>query len=477
MSRPPNPPSRPPGNRVKALRDNLTRFLSPGALVILVVAVVSIIIALLLPRTQATGIPMWVSAEPHFNAYQPFVRQWNERHPDRKINLMLLHGTALERRMLSGFMAGTPVADMIETHLAITAKAFAGPMESIGFRDLTDRLRDEGLLERINTPSFTPYTSRGRIFGLPHDVHPVLLAYRSDIVEAAGIDVNQIETWADYFRIMRPLMVDTTGDGRPNRYLLEAWHTNAHATIIILQQAGGMLLDQQDRPTLNLPRNAEVLARLITWMTGPGRVCVDIETYTASGHRQRLEGLCVGFLVPDWMAGSWKRENPGLAGKLKLMPIPAWEPGGRRTSVAGGTMLGFSRDSEHFETAWEFAKELYLSPVLAEQMFRDTNIITPAKELWSSPIFDEPDPFFSGQPSGRLYIEQAPHVPDRPSSPFAQFAAERLVNSLAALRAHADRTQTFDEAALRVEAQRLLDEAQYDLVRFMARNVFLTTPP
>ncbi len=462
---------------MKAFRDWLLRFFSPGALVILCVAILSIVIALLLPRKEQTGIPMWVFAEPHFNAYKPFVEQWNERHPDQRIHLILLHASAFERRMLSGFMAGTPVADILEPHFGISAKAFAGPLQSIGFLDLTDRIEAEGLLDKINRPSFTPYTSRGRIFGLPHDVHPVLLAYRADIVEAAGIDVSQIETWDDYFRVLRPLMEDRNGDGRPDRYLLEAWHTNPHASIIMLLQAGGQLLDAQDRPTLNYPRNAEVMARLITWMAGPNRVCVDIETHSASGHRQRLDGLSVGFLVPDWMAGAWKRENPGLSGTLKLMPIPAWEPGGRRTSVAGGSMLGFSRHTEHFETVWQFAKELYLSPVLAEQMFRDTNIITPATELWSSPIFDQPDPFFSGQPSGRLYIEQAPHVPPRPSSPYFTSGFERFITVLGALRTYADRHQIYEEAALRNEAQRLLDIAQRDFERFISRNVFLSEQP
>lgn len=462
---------------MKFLRDQINRYLSPGALVILMIAIVAIIIAAFLPRRTAEGIPMWISAEPHFHAYKPFAQEWNRQHPDRPVNLVLLHGTAMERRMLSGFMAGTPVADMIEPNVGVAAKAFAGPLESVGFLDLTDRLHEEGLLEKINAPSFAPYTSRGRIFGLPHDVHPVLLAYRADIVEAAGIDVSQIETWEDYFRVLRPLMVDTTGDGRPNRYLLEAWHTNPHASSIILLQAGGRLLDENERPTLNYPRNAEVLARLITWMAGPNRVCVDIETYSASGHRQRLDGLVIGSLVPDWMAGSWKRENPALGGKLKLMPIPAWEKGGRRTSVAGGTMLGFSRTTEHFETAWAFAKELYLSPVLAEQMFRDTNIITPVTALWDSPIFDQPDPFFSGQPSGRLYIEQAPHVPRRPSSPYVVSGTERFTNTLGALRSYADRNQIYDEAALRIEAQRLLDIAQLEFERFINRNVFLAREP
>ena len=457
---------------MKLLRERFTRFLSPGALVILVLAVVSVITALLLPRTQAEGIPFWVSAQPHYESYRPFVAEWNARHPDRAINLMLIHAIALERRMLTGFLAGTPVADLVEPNSSTAAKGFAGPLESVGYYDLTDRIHAEGLLDRINAPSFAPFTTRGRIFGLPHDVHPVLLAYRADLVEAAGIDVSGIETWDDYFRVLSPLMRDRDGDGRPDRYLLEAWDSNAIATIILLQQADGQLLDG-DRPTVNLPRNAQILARLVTWFTGPKRVCIDINQDSAIGHRQRLDGQVIGCLLPDWRAGQWKRENPGLGGKLKLMPLPAWEKGGRRTSVFGGTMLAINRRTEHFETCWEFAKELYLSPRLAEQMYRETNIISPVKELWTSSFYDEPDGYFGGQAAGRLYIEQAPHVPIRTSSPYYTYALQAVCGVLAELRAHADRTHTYDEAALQVEAQRLLDREQRRTEREIQRNVFL----
>ncbi|MBK8858730.1 MAG: extracellular solute-binding protein [Opitutaceae bacterium] len=462
---------------MKTLREKLTRYLSPGALIILFLAVVSVLTTLLLPRKQAEGIPFWVSAQAHYQAYKPFVAEWNARHPDRKINLIQLHATALERRMLSGFLAGTPVADLIEPNSTTAAKGFAGPLSSVGYYDLTDHIKAEGLLERINPPSFALFTTRHRIFGLPHDVHPVLLAYRSDLVEAAGIDVSTIETWDDYFRVMSPLMRDRDGDGRPDRYLLEAWDSNAIAISILLLQADGKLLDAQDRPALNDPRNAHILARLVTWFSGPKRVCIDINQDSAIGHRQRLDGQVIGCLLPDWRAGQWKRENPGLAGKLKLMPLPAWEKGGRRTSGFGGTMLGINRHTQHFDTCWEFAKELYFSPRLAEQLFRDTNIITPVKALWSSPIFDRPDPYFNGQASGRLYIDQAPHVPLRSSSPYYANAVANIANAVSELKAHADRTRTFDEAALTRVAQAILDRAQYAMEREVSRNLFLLQEP
>ena len=67
---------------------------------------------------------------------------------------------------------------------------FRGPLKDVGFMDLTDRVHRSGLWDGMVHARFAPYTSRGRLFGLPHDVHPVQLAYRRDIFEKEGVEVT-----------------------------------------------------------------------------------------------------------------------------------------------------------------------------------------------------------------------------------------------------------------------------------------------
>jgi arabinosaccharide transport system substrate-binding protein len=102
----------------------------------------------------------------------------------------------------------------MEIERRIASRAFAGPLDGVGFLDLTDRIKAEGLDQKINASSFTPWSTRGRIFGLPHDVHPVMLGYRADMVEAAGIDVSKIETWEDFITVLSPLLYDANGNRR-----------------------------------------------------------------------------------------------------------------------------------------------------------------------------------------------------------------------------------------------------------------------
>lgn len=222
-----------------------------------------------------------------------------------------------------------------------------------------------------------PGAAAGAFSGIPHDVHPVLLAYRSDIVEAAGIDVSKIETWEDFVREFSPLMTDANGDGYPDRYLLNFWETNGAAIEILLLQAGGQLFDDNLQPQINSEINARVLATLAGWTAGPKRIAANAPNLNAEGNQMFLDGYVLCNLLPDWMAGVWLKDLPGLARKMKLMPLPAWTPGGRRTSVSGGTMVCFPKARGGFETSWEFARELYLNPILAEQLFLKGAIISP----------------------------------------------------------------------------------------------------
>ncbi len=446
---------------------------SRGFVLIALIAAVSALAMFLWPKPRREGLEFWTFGRQHFAAYQPEVERWNRAYPDKAVDLRLLQFTALERRMLSAQWADTPVADFLEVERMVVGETFAGPLEDIGFVDLTERLRAGGWLERFNAPSFTPWTTRGRIFGLPHDVHPVLLAYRADLVEAAGIDVTRIETWDDFARVMAPLMAEHGGDGRPRRYLLGYWPTNVDQTEVLLLQAGGGFFDEQDRPALDTPVNARVMATLTGWVVGPGRIAVDAQEKTAAGNRLRLDGAVVCTLMADWLTGVWKSDLPGLAGKMKLMPLPAWERGGRRTSVYGGTSLMMPRSTRRPDDSFAFMLHLYTSPEVCDASFRDVGMIPPFRDLWTRPVFDEPNPYFRGQAIGRMFIEQAPAVPRRSSSPFTVEARRGYCTALQELVAWAEASRRFDRATLEVKARELLAVAQTDLVRRVRRNAFL----
>jgi arabinosaccharide transport system substrate-binding protein len=281
---------------------------------------------------------------------------------------------------------------------------------------------------------------------------------------------------------MRPLIKDLDGDGTIDRYLLNAWYASKSWIDPLTIQAGGGTFDGNNELIINCEANAKVLAQMVSWcLDGPTRIAIDTRHGTQSGNELWLEGRVIATIMPDWMAGIFKTDMPGLGGKVKLMPLPASERGGRRTSVWGGTMVGIPKSSAHFEQAWRFAKELYLSKYLAKRLFQTNNIITPVREYWDADFYKEPDPYFTGQASGLLYLEQAPHVPLRNSSPFHNRGTARLSEATVQLHDYAARQGLYKQEDLLPKARELLAEAERVMQLEISRNVFIggdgeTTP-
>jgi arabinosaccharide transport system substrate-binding protein len=447
-------------------------YISVGSWVVLFVAIASSIGIFFYKPPPKKDLEMWSFARTHMLMYEPLIAQWNKTDP-KSLEFHLLSVDVLARRLQSGFLSNVPVADLIEVERSTIGPVFAGPLADVGFVDLTDRLKREGLLDQFNAPSFSPWTTRGHIFGLPHDVHPVMLVYRADIVEKAGIDMSKIETWDDFTRAMLPLAKDLDRNGVPVRYPFALWYTNMDPIEPLFLQAGGGFFDQKDHLIIDSDINATVISQVIAWDTGPDRIGADAQEFTGSGNQLRLQGYVVCSLMPDWLGGVWKTDMPGLSGKLKLMPLPAWTKGGRRTGVWGGTMLGIPKATKDFDGAWKFANYLYLSPTLAETLWHRANIISPVKKNWTSSFYDDPDPYFSGQATGRMYIRLAPDVPLRSGSPFNNLAKLRVTDAMVALREYAIRNNIFDPAALHAEAHRQLAFAQERVRAQIERNVFL----
>ena len=443
-----------------------------GLLVIIVIGAISSAVVLLRPSSNSEGRDMWTFVNTRAPIYHEIIDSWDLQGED-EVTVHLVEYQALRRRMLSGFLSGTPVADILEVERVIASAAWRGPLDAVGFVDLTDRLEEEGLLDALNRPSFSPWTNRGHIFGLPADVHPVLLAYRADVFEAAGINVDELTTWEKFFTATRGLVQDLTGDGSPDQYVLELQETEGSAAMVLLLQAGGRFFDEAGQPDLDNPVNVKTLAHLVDWASGSDKVTGDLDLFTGAGNQLRMEGFVLSWIVPDWRSIRGPLYMGRLSGKMKLMPLPAWEEGGRRTSVWGGTMLGFPRSTGNFEKNWDFAKRLYLSRELARVSWKEFGVVTPVKAFWDDPVFDEPIEFYSGQPTGRLFINYAEDVPVRSSSPFLELARQELANAMgsAVRQAKADNLDGFE--SLLPVVQMALEKANANVQRQVDRNIFI----
>ncbi|MCX7765544.1 MAG: hypothetical protein N2246_02415, partial [Candidatus Sumerlaeia bacterium] len=203
-------------------------------------------------------------------------------------------------------------------------------------------------------------------------------------------------------------------------------------------------------------------------VAGPQRIGSDLGS--ARILTQALEqGYFLSLICPDWRSKFLEVSVPRLAGKMALMPLPAFERGGRRTSTWGGTMIGITKRCANKELALELAEHLYLNPQELAERFRESNILPPLREAWSHPAFSEPRAYWSNQPIGILYAQLAEQVPPQYTSPFIGTAKAKLGEVVSACAAY---YQTNGEAGFDEFARARLKQAADEVRLYMKRNPF-----
>ena len=436
--------------------------------VLLLLAVVSGGLLLRHPvEENPASLTMWTFAKVHQIAYAGSSPQWDAAHPGQELDIRLVHGTAINQRLRSAFWSDADVPDLVEVEITQAGSFFRGPESTIGFRDLKPWLVESGLWDRMVRTRFAPYTDEGRVYGIPHDVHPVMLAYRTDLFEELGIDPESIHTWDDFAEVGRRI---TNTDPRAGdlRYLVSFSSTNSDDFEVLLFQRGGGLFDAEGNVTLD----SDVALRTMLWfvpqVAGEHKIAADAGN--ASTLSDNLNnGYVLALLCPDWRSKVLEKDAPLMSGQMKLMPLPAWEEGGRRTSTRGGTMLGITKRSENVELAQAAAVHLYADEEQLAERFRETNILPPLKTSWDSPVFDEPRAYWSGQPIGRLYVELADDVPPQYTSAYTQLAKAKMGQAVTACKAY---YEVNGERGFEIFARAEL-KAAADYVRGqMARNPF-----
>ncbi len=415
-----------------------------------------------------TLLRVWVFARTHYDAYRDIIPLFERAHPGVKVDLQLVHGRAVTSRLQAAFWADLDVPDLVETEISSAGMFFRGPLEDIGFVDLTDRLHATGLYDRIVQTRFAPWSSRQRIFGLPHDVHPVMLAYRRDLLEEAGIDAADLDTWDKFVEAGRKITRDLDGDGTIDRYMIELSDTSASSFEVLLFQRGGGYFDAEGRLIMDDATALATLRWYVPLVAGPDRIGNSL------GDGQILtqeveKGYLVCLIAPDWRTRMFQIDIPGVAGKMALMPMPAAEPGGRRTSTWGGTMIGITKKSRHPDLAWALAVHLYYAIEPFDERFRQTHIIPPIRDAWGQPSLSEPMAYWSDQPIGALYTALADDTPPQYSSPYAPMAKAKMGEAITECVLHYRRQ---GEAGFADLAEGVLRSKADEVRALMRRNRF-----
>ncbi len=472
----------------------------PAPTLIIIITLISGGLLLAIPsRKKPADTVLWTFVSTHFDAYKLSLDGFEQEHKT-EVRLSLISGNVLPRKFHAAARAGLPLPQLVEIENSWAGSFFRGPADEIPFVGVEPLLRDPStkdehgktLFDRMVQSRFALYSHRGVIYGIPHDVHPVLLAYRRDkfeqyhdeVLKETGISIpDGIETWDDFIKVGRAV-----ADPKAGRYLIALSDVNIASFEPLLYQQGGDFFDKEGNLIIDEDSTVDLIQWLIPLVQKPPAGS-GAEDRRIAYHNQWgpqfydgvRSGLILSFICPDWRCGNTEHNLEDMKGKLAVMKLPARRlPDGSlsvRTSTWGGTMLGITRQphldpserDRQKQLAWEYARHIYFKPELLKTQMRKTKILPPFKDAWDPEILDAPDPYWSNQAVLRRFAEVADQVPARNGHPYLELAKTKTGEVLAACSNYYARN---GEKGFREFIRKTLDEKARYIRTMMKRNPF-----
>ena len=369
--------------------------------------------------------------------------------------------------LLVGRTGWPELPDVVDLEIGSVGRYFRPPAEEIGLLPLNDLIARHGWAGRLLPSRLATWSKDGVIFGVPLDVHPVMIAYNDERFRLAGIDLSRCDTWAAFVDACRSAQQVWRARGE-RASALEMSTANASTLVVLLLQRGINLVDADGTIRLNDERTAQTLAHYCLMLAGPDAIGASTSGSDDAIGQDLASGRVNALILADWRLRSLMEYGDALAGKMRLMPLPRWPDATTRTSTFGGSMVGIPRDARDPELAWRYIEATCLSAEANTARSGQTYVVPAMPERWDgSP--DVPDPFFGGQRVNALIRELAAKVPTRIVSPASTAAEVELSLALSDALAYA---ATHGEVGLLAHCQTLLNAAAARLHRQLAHARF-----
>jgi len=311
---------------------------------------------------------------------------------------------------LSECMAeGKNAPDIVEWMIEYNRILASDPQESLVI-PLDTYVRRSAFVPYVPPGRLSWVTYGGHLYGLPVEAHPVVLVYNDTLWKKAGVDLESVVTWDEFFQAARQLTAKKE-NGKPLHHALphDSWGGPrlTDTMWMIWQQTGSQIVTSDGRPNFTDPAFREFVRKWIAWEK------TDVFADWDWGNFSALiaNGTYASFVAPDWWVFQVNDAVDAGQYRFKARALPVYRRGGPRTSSWGGTFMAITRTAPHPERLYEVMEYmLYDRQGVLDRIQSNWGgfaLIPAFRSVWDDPIFHQPDPRFGGQRLAELQTELA----------------------------------------------------------------------
>jgi multiple sugar transport system substrate-binding protein len=292
---------------------------------------------------------------------QEIVDTWNAENPDIQVKYTDAGGGKdSSAKLLTASRAGNaPDVAAVEYPTLPSLIVADVPL------DITDYVSD--VTDAYAEGTLAQTTFDGHVYGLPQDVGPMALVYRSDLLEQWGIPVPT--TW-DEFKTAAAAVRAADPEAYIASLPADQWAFYAG----VATQAGAEWWSIEDGEwTVGIADEASLeVADFFQGMVEEDLISTE-PILTPEWNAKANAGKFVSWPAALWAPAVIEGVAPDTVGKWTMTNFPQWTAGDAGVANQGGSALVVTKDSEHPEEAAEFISWLNASEEGAEQLLTVQN--------------------------------------------------------------------------------------------------------
>ncbi len=356
--------------------------------------------------TEATGdetLSVWCW-DPNFNVYamKQAEKLYQKDHPNFKLDIQEKVYNDIETALITAAEAN----DYSTLPDIFLMQDYSFHKNATNYPGIFTELTDSGIdFSQFSAGKLADSTVDGKNYGVPFDNGATIMAIRRDMVEAAGLTVEDFKdtTWSDFIEKAKKV-VDA------NNVPMLTSSGGSEIVIEMLQSAGASpMVDGK----VDLVGNKALKAAIETYETlikdGIMVDYTDWDQYIASMNK----GTAAGVIQGCWIMSSIQAAED-QSGKWAIVNMPKFDDVEGATNYAncGGASWAVSSNCKNTDLAYDFIKTTFGGSVeLYDDLLPNAGAIASYLPAAESPVYNENSDFYGGQAVYKDIVEFAGQVP------------------------------------------------------------------
>lgn len=331
---------------------------------------------------------------------------FEKQYPDITFKTETIPNNELLNKLMLAFSSGEGIPDLC------TFSTWYMPtlIETGQLLDVTESITP--YLNDINKMSLQQVKKDDRYFAIPLDASPVGIIYNTTIFEQAGLDTEPdkvsdlLATWDQYIEVGKQIR-EKTGAGMMS-FSGESPDSNFFNTLLLQQRA--WFNDIEGKLTFNLPETQKTLELILKMRDA--NILEDIPAWTQPWYDAFNQHKLAAYIGEVWMGGFMADSVcPETSGEWRVVPMPAWEEGGLRSSDSCGSSWFISSTTKNPEAAWATVEYYALNEESLLKQYKAMDQFPTYEKTYTDKFFEEPVEFFGGQAVRSVFAELEQSIP------------------------------------------------------------------